>query len=486
MGVRTFIPPPGFQLEWQATPAEIAFAINWAADPEFGDADILNNSWGYRQRDPATIPDSGLITQAILDAITNGRDGLGCIVVFSSGNDNGNVSFPASVNGVITVGAIDRNGNLSGYSNTGPEMDLVAPSSGNSADLVTTDREGDFGYNAGANPNYTFSFGGTSAACPQVSGVAALMLSIRPELTEQQVRTILQNTATDMGAGGFDNNFGFGRLNAQAAVQEVIQTIDGPTQICYNLTRTYSIDSNTPEININWTVSNNLTIESGQGTNTITVRSSSVDAAAWVEAELIGDCNSQSFRHSLWIGNPTTPIITGLENGITLGQTASIQIENDPNNCAEIISTYSDVGIEFQYVALTYAVVATNSAAYAGQLAWVYIGTYSNINPYIEFNVNAPPTANPPPDVNRISISRVPNYYPYPPVNTWKKVVASYIGGSGEIDYWEWSLDNSYYGHPDGITNTIFLPPDSNNITVRVRACSNTDGCSAYKTQVIN
>ena len=72
-------------------------------------------------------------------------------------------------------------------------MDLVAPS-GNvnlSGDIRTTDRMGNFGYN---NTNYMANFGGTSAACPQVAGVAALMLSVRPDLTEAQVRTILQNT----------------------------------------------------------------------------------------------------------------------------------------------------------------------------------------------------------------------------------------------------------------------------------------------------
>ncbi|TAL63051.1 MAG: T9SS type A sorting domain-containing protein, partial [Bacteroidetes bacterium] len=59
---------------------------------------------------------------------------------------------------------------------------------------------------------------GTSAACPQVSGVAALILSVNPNLTEQQVREIITSNATDMGAGGKDDLFGWGRVNAALSV----------------------------------------------------------------------------------------------------------------------------------------------------------------------------------------------------------------------------------------------------------------------------
>jgi subtilisin family serine protease len=80
-------------------------------------------------------------------------------------------------------------------------MDLVAPSGALdlNGDVRTIDREGNDGYETG---NYTDQFGGTSATCPQVAGVAALMLSVNPFLTEAEVRTTLQQTATDMGMRG--------------------------------------------------------------------------------------------------------------------------------------------------------------------------------------------------------------------------------------------------------------------------------------------
>ncbi|GBD86098.1 extracellular serine protease precursor [bacterium BMS3Abin03] len=63
-------------------------------------------------------------------------------------------------------------------------------------------------------------FDGTSAACPQVSGVAALILSVNPNLTEQQVRDIITSNATDMGVSGKDDLFGWGRVNAALSVAE--------------------------------------------------------------------------------------------------------------------------------------------------------------------------------------------------------------------------------------------------------------------------
>lgn len=94
----------------------------------------------------------------------------------------------------IAVGAIDKNGCLWEYSCGGPLLDVVAPSGdvNLNGDVVTTDRMGAQGYD---NSNYTYSFGGTSAACPQVAGVAALVLSANPNLTQEQVKQILQCTA---------------------------------------------------------------------------------------------------------------------------------------------------------------------------------------------------------------------------------------------------------------------------------------------------
>ncbi len=196
-----------------ATNQEIAAAIDWAWNQ--GAADVLSCSWGGGAQ-------SNDIDAAIGRARTQGRSNKGCPVIFSSGNNIPfqDVSYPGNINGVITVGACNNAfpaGDIWYYSDRGTSMDLVAPSGdvNLTGDVTTTDRMGTAGYEAG---NYTTRFGGTSAACPQVSGIAALMLSANPNLTEAQVRSILQTTATDMGTPGFDNTFGFGRANGCAAV----------------------------------------------------------------------------------------------------------------------------------------------------------------------------------------------------------------------------------------------------------------------------
>lgn len=196
----------------------IAEAILWASER----ADVLSCSWGGSKP-------SSTLTDAIKDAMTNGRNGKGCVVVFSSGNDAqliSGVAYPASVEGVISVGAVDKNGTIWNYSQRGAGLSLVAPSGNgsSSSDIVTTDRMGSLGY---TTTNYTEHFNGTSAACPQVSGVAALMLSIRPDLTAAEVKDVLERTATDLGTTGYDTTYGHGLLNAYAAVKEIAPSISG-------------------------------------------------------------------------------------------------------------------------------------------------------------------------------------------------------------------------------------------------------------------
>lgn len=197
-----------------ASNSEIAQAIRWA----YPKADVLSCSWGGGVA-------SNDIANAITEARTKGRNGKGAVVVFSSGNNYGKVSFPGNVDGVLTVGAIDQNGIKCDYSNTGAALDLVAFGE----HVLTTDVTGNLGFSETA---YHSGFKGTSAACPQVAGVAALMLSANPNLTEETVKKYLKETARDLGEKGRDDMYGYGLVDAKKAVVQVlkgIMTITGPT-----------------------------------------------------------------------------------------------------------------------------------------------------------------------------------------------------------------------------------------------------------------
>lgn len=198
------------------TTQDLADAFTWSVSQG---ADVISNSWGYS----SCTFNAPTLTAAINSAATTGRNGLGCVILFASGNDYGScVSYPANLSNVIAVGALSPDGDISLYSNQGSALDVVAPSNDvNNAvtafiyGVRTTDRVGSNGYSTG---EYTTSFGGTSAACPAAAGAAALVLSVDATLTKDQVYTLLTTTADDMGGAGFDNTFGYGRVNAYQAV----------------------------------------------------------------------------------------------------------------------------------------------------------------------------------------------------------------------------------------------------------------------------
>ena len=208
--------------------SELADGINWAWQ---NGADIINNSWVYDTCVTSLFP---VVEQAIHDAVTLGRGGLGSLVVFSSGSefDSICVGYPATLPEVLAVGAVDARATIPSYASYGPELDLVGVSSPSNVNNITVmDRMGNLGYNTDTvayenydNRNYTKWFGGTSATAAQASGVAALILAIDSTLSESAIRNFLTSTATDMGPSGPDALYGYGRINAFEAVSAVQAT----------------------------------------------------------------------------------------------------------------------------------------------------------------------------------------------------------------------------------------------------------------------
>lgn len=256
-------------------------AINYAW--EVAGADILSCSWHYTN--------VTAISNEISDALNYGRNNLGCVVVFAAGNNNSSVSYPANNNSdIIAVGAMspcgERKRSSSNWwevnygvstdpngvscdnetwwgSNYGNELDLVAPG----VFIPTTDIQDSSGYNTatGTDGDYYLTFNGTSAATPHVAGVAALILSVNPDLMQDEVRDIIESTCTKVGSysystttgrtnGTWDDEVGYGCVNAHAALLETIDqmnlSISGPSLICSSDTFTAN---NPPEgINVVW------------------------------------------------------------------------------------------------------------------------------------------------------------------------------------------------------------------------------------------
>jgi serine protease len=156
----------------------------------------------------------------------------GVIVIAAAGNSNASQPFyPASYDGVVSVSAVDTRGQKAPYSNFGPAVDVAAPGGDLSAD-----RNGD-GYGDGVLSTVaddTGSFGftflqGTSMASPHVAGVAALMKAVSPGLTPVQFDTLLAGgqLTTDLGAAGRDDVFGYGLIDARAAVEAAAGSAPG-------------------------------------------------------------------------------------------------------------------------------------------------------------------------------------------------------------------------------------------------------------------
>ena len=126
----------------------------------------------------------------------------GCLLVAAAGNHPvEGILYPAAYESVIAVGSVDQVDQWRGA--WGPELELVAPGVGIWSPTIH---------------NSYAALDGTSMATPHVAGVATLLWSQYPSLTNQQVRTILTQTADDLGAACFDEYFGYGKVNAQAAV----------------------------------------------------------------------------------------------------------------------------------------------------------------------------------------------------------------------------------------------------------------------------
>ncbi len=172
-------------------------------------AKVINLSLGGQTASPT-------MQTSIANAVS-----AGTVVVASAGNTTGpnaDVYYPARDPNVITVSALGPNDELAHYSSYGHSVDVAAPG-GNPSGGSSTCTTQNCIYSTLPNGRYG-SLAGTSMSAPHVTGLVALILSVNPNLSPQQVQSILQDTADDLGTPGRDDKFGYGRINAQAALEK--------------------------------------------------------------------------------------------------------------------------------------------------------------------------------------------------------------------------------------------------------------------------
>jgi Subtilase family len=165
-------------------------------------AKVINMSWGDSQ-----------YSQLLKDVINYAYDS-GVILVASSGNTSSNLPhYPSSFSEVISVGAIQENEALAGFSNYGSTLDLVAPGS----QIITL----------GLNGAYK-TVSGTSASSPFISAAASMLIAIK-DFSNEEIKQILKSTAKDLGNNGWDESHGAGNLDLSKAL-----TLLSPSEIKFN------------------------------------------------------------------------------------------------------------------------------------------------------------------------------------------------------------------------------------------------------------
>lgn len=193
--------------------SELASGIGYARTHG---ASVINNSWGDQGGRLYDKLHSAVLEDAINTAIKSGRNGKGMVVIFAAGNAAKNgVDYPASCSpDILVVGSIDSANKRSSFSSYGNSLDVVAPGS-NILSTLPGNRIG--------------TMDGTSMAAPHVAGVAALILSVNPELSGKEVVDIIEKTSQKIGSysysktsgrtnGTWNLEMGYGLCNAFAAV----------------------------------------------------------------------------------------------------------------------------------------------------------------------------------------------------------------------------------------------------------------------------
>jgi subtilisin len=179
--------------------SNIIAGINWAVD---NNANVITMSLG------------GTSSSSTLQSACDNAYSKGVVLVGAAGNSGGSVIYPAAYSSVIAVSAVDSTNTKTSWSCYGPQIEFAAPG----VSIKSTMPGGLYGFKSG-----------TSMATPHVTGAVALLMSTDAAGTSYdtnkngkwdpaELRSRLQKTATDLGAAGKDDYYGYGLVNAYAAI----------------------------------------------------------------------------------------------------------------------------------------------------------------------------------------------------------------------------------------------------------------------------
>ena len=303
----------------------VADAIYYACDSIH--TDVFSCSW-HRN-----VSVKEILKSAIDHATQNGRNGKGCVFVFSSGNNygpNSSIKPTAILPNVLSVGATSATGYRASWD--APEGEMVSYSwescFGDSLDLMAPGEMVWTTCNA-SNSCYDGEFDGTSAAAPHVAGVAALVLSIDTNLTYRQVFEILCSSATKVRSeyysyshnpsypyGTWNNEMGYGLVNAHHAILKTLYRdyyITGTSEIGLCETGSYHIHGTTPfndSITNCWTSSPNIEILS---TNDSVIARGTYPGEGWLAFNIIHDNDSLPLLFPVTVTNGQISILANHE-----------------------------------------------------------------------------------------------------------------------------------------------------------------------------
>ncbi|MEA2036998.1 MAG: S8 family serine peptidase [Nanoarchaeota archaeon] len=230
--------------------SQVLAGIEWAVQNKdrYG-INVISLSLGANINSDGTTPQE----QAVDLAVDSGINVI--VAAGNSGPAPNTVGVPASANKIITVGAIDNNMQIAGFSSRGPTKDgrikpeVTAPG----VDICSAQWEDAWDYSECADPDFVH-ISGTSMATPHVAGVVALLVDAVPSITPTEVKETLMNTAIDKGEVGPDNAYGWGVVDTLKA----LITLDPPQHdlALYDLEIPKWVNPNT-QVNINVLLKNN-------------------------------------------------------------------------------------------------------------------------------------------------------------------------------------------------------------------------------------